>query len=54
MKFCIEAAVSAAQGGTAVRPPPPKVGNWTGFMQRNIFIFFTQKNQLKIKLATYD
>ena len=22
MKFCVEAAVSAAQGGTAVGPPP--------------------------------
>ena len=44
MKFCVEAAVSAAQGGTAVRPhlrpPPPKVGNWIGFVKK----IFTQKN----------
>ena len=52
MKFCVEAAVSAAQTGTAVRPPP-EVENWTGFTKKKIFHFFHSENQIKKKKATY-
>ena len=47
MKFCVEAAVSAAQGGTAVRPPP-EVRNLTGFVKKKNH-FFHSENQLKKK-----
>ena len=51
MKFCVEAAVSAAQGGTAVRPPPPhEVRNLTRFAKKKI-IFFHSENQLKKKFV---
>ena len=49
MKFCVEVAMSAAQGGTAVGPPLPKVGNWTGFAKKNVH-FFHSENQVKKKL----
>ena len=46
MKFCVEAAVSAAQGGTAVGPPP-KVGNWTGLVKKNFSFFSLRKSTEK-------
>ena len=33
-------------------PPPPKVGNWSGFT-KNFLSFFHSENQLKIFLATF-
>ena len=47
MKFCVEAAVSAAQGGTAVGPPPPQVGNWTGSMKKKFSFFSLRKSTEK-------
>ena len=53
MKFCVEDAVSAAQGGTVVGPPPlppPQVGNWTGFMKK-IFSFFSLRKSTGKKIS---
>ena len=50
MKFGIEAAVSAAQGGTAVGPPQSRKLDW---IHEENFSFFHSENQLKRKLATY-
>ena len=47
MKFCVEAAVSAAQGGTAVGHPPPKVGNWTGFAKKISFFSLRKSTEKK-------
>ena len=49
MKFCVEDAVSAAQGGTAVEPPP-QIGNWTGFMKKKFSFFSLRKSTEKKKL----
>ena len=51
MKFCVEAAVNAAQGRTAVRPPL-EVGNWTGFVKKK-FSFFSLRKLTEKKIATY-
>ena len=49
MKLCVEAAMSAAQGWTAVKPPPPplKVGNWTGFAKKTFSFFSLRKSTEK-------
>ena len=45
-----EDAVSAAQGGTAIRPPPlSKRLDW--IPEEKIFIFFHSENQLKKKIV---
>ena len=57
MKFCVEDAVSAAQGGTAGQTPPPpptEVGYWTGFAKRKIFIFFHSENLLQKKFCQWE
>ena len=38
--------------GLQTPPPPPKVGNSTGFAKKN-YHFFHSENQVKKKLATY-
>ena len=40
---------SAAQGGTAA-PPPPKVGNWTGFAKIK-FSFFSLRKSTEKKIS---
>ena len=52
MKFCVEVAVSAAQGGTAVGPPPQsRKLDWI-HKEKNCH-FLHSENQVKKKLATY-